>query len=73
MSDAVLITVVTVFGGGLVGVWVELIRARKAVTPNSGKSMRDAVDRIEATQRKHGERLARVETSIKHLVESRAA
>lgn len=73
MSEAVLITMITVFGGGLVGVWVELVRARRAVTPNSGNSMRDVVDRIETTQRKHGERLARVETSIKHLAESRAA
>lgn len=69
MSDAVIITLISVVGGGMIGVWVELIRARKAVTPNGGTSLRDAVDRIEATQRKHGERLARVETSIKHLAE----
>lgn len=71
MSDAVLITLISVVGGGMIGVYVELIRARKAVTPNGGKSLRDAVDRIETTQRRHGERLARVETSIKHLADSR--
>jgi hypothetical protein len=77
------IAILTVCGGilaALIGGWVELVKARRAqaavhheVTPNSGGSLRDAVDRIERAVDKvrdaqvaQGERVARVEAKIEN-------
>lgn len=76
MSEAVIIAIVSAVGLVMSGVLVELIRARKRqetvvheVQPNSGGSLRDAVNRmasrIDSLHTKvddHTERLVRVET-----------
>lgn len=66
MSDAVLIAAITVLGGGVFGVWVELIRNRKRqetvvreVSPNGGASMKDALARLEQDTRAMREQLGR--------------
>lgn len=60
MSEAVIITVISVIGALMTGVWVELIRARRQsqvvttgtativheVTENGGKSIKDTVTEI---------------------------
>ncbi|MFF5992573.1 hypothetical protein [Prauserella flavalba] len=92
MSEAVLIALIGAVGALLTGVLVELIRTRRAqnrtneqlggvlgqVSPNSGRSLHDAVTRIEGDVGemrrqlgKHGERLAKVETRLSdHLQRS---
>lgn len=85
MSDGVMIAVISAVGLVLSGVLVELVRTRRRadsaaqqgaevarqVVPNGGASLRDAIDRIEATlrehgkvQSKHGERLAAMEARL---------
>lgn len=68
MSEAVLITAITVFGGGLLAVWIEQIRTRKAVGSNGGSTLHDGmaevrrdVREIRKEQTKQGERIAKLE------------
>lgn len=74
MTEAVMVAIVAALGAIL----AELIRARRradtvvhAVTPNSGTSMRDAVDRIarelgemRTEHNKHANRLAGIEAIL---------
>lgn len=76
MSDGLWVAIISALGLVMSGVLVELVRARKRqdtvvheVTPNSGGSLRDAVNRIasrvDSLHTKvddHTERLVRVET-----------
>lgn len=85
MTDTVLVAVISAFGLILSGVLVELVRNRRQqrdmverqqvvvseVTPNGGKSLRDAIDRLAADMRElrgevghHGERIAAVEALL---------
>lgn len=92
MSEPVLITLITTLGALVTAIIVEIIkrgRAQKAtdekidavlaqINPNSGKSLHDAVKRIErdvrdvkTVQHRHGERLAAVEVRVSdHLARS---
>lgn len=72
MSETVILGLIGLLGaGGLGGVWVELIRTRRAVGSNGGSSLHTVVARIESTQGRHGERLASLEATVKHLSGSR--
>lgn len=67
MSEPVILGLIGLLGGGgLLGVWVELIRTRKAVGSNGGSSLHQIVERIETKVSKHGERLAALEATVKH-------
>lgn len=70
MSEQVILGLIGLVGGtGLIGAWIELVRTRRAVGSNGGSSLHQIVARIDKRQQQHGERLASVETSIKHLQE----
>lgn len=83
MSSEVAVALISAAGlvlVALIGVLVELIRARKRqdqvvaeVTPNGGGSMRDIsarietqVDKIRETQTQQGERISKVEAKIEN-------
>lgn len=86
MNTGLAVAIITTTGTvlvALIGVLVELVRARKQqdkvakeVAPNGGSSLRDAIDRIERdgremskTQGLQGERLAALEASLRdHLM-----
>lgn len=88
MSDPVLIGLISTLGVLAATVIVEIIRRERQhkanstalnkmtyeMSPNSGQSMKDSLDRIEGKvdkvderQRQYGERLTAVETSVEYL------
>lgn len=88
MSEPIVVAIIGTLGtiiGALITAYVNRWRNRRdeaskldqvlaELSPNSGKSVKDAVDRIDITLaahgkqlKGHGERLARVETHVEYL------
>lgn len=71
MTDPALITslgTLAVVLLGMAGLWVKMSRT---VGSNGGSTLHTIVARIEKRQQAHGERLASLEATVKHLSETR--
>lgn len=71
MTDPSLITSLGTLAAVLVGIAGLWIKVGRTVGSNGGSTLHEIVARIDKRQQQHGERLARVEQSIKHLEEGR--